>query len=201
MTNLIVVVAEARSGKIKKPTLEAIGAARDLAGKCGGEVVVLVAGDGLAETKTQLAGAGVAKVVAIEGPGLASYSGDGYSQVLVEQLKALAPAAVLMPHTAMGRDLMPRVSALLGTGLVSDATALAFEDGKFGATKPVYAGKAYMQCVGEKKPFCATLRPNSFEVRPGSGTAQVQTIAATVDASSLRSLVKEIVAAAGGKVP
>ena len=106
----------------------------------------------------ELTASGVTRVIAIESPALLQYSGDGYTDAIVAQLKALSPAAVLMPHTAMGRDLMPRVSAALGTGLVSDATRLHYEAGKFAATKPVYAGKAYLKSVFDKQPFCATVR-------------------------------------------
>lgn len=201
MSNIIVVVAEARSGKIKKPVHEAIGAARDLAQKCGGEVQVLVVGAGLDAAKKELAASGVTKVVAVESPALENYSGDGYAKALLAPLQATSAAGIVMANTSLGRDLLPRLSALLGTGLVSDAIALHFEDGKFGATKPVYAGKAYLKSMFEKKPFMATLRTNTFEVKPGSGTAAVTTAAASVDAASLLSVVKEIVAQAGGKVP
>ena len=201
MANLIVVIAEARSGKVKKPVLETIGAALDLAQKCGGEVQVLVPGAGLAAAAQELAKSGVARVTALEAPALASYSGDGYAKALLEQIRPAAPLAILMPNTAMGRDLMPRIAAALGTGLISDATALHWEDGKLGATKPVYAGKAYMKSFFTKQPFMATLRPNAFEARSGGGSAQVTTVTPAVDAGSLLSVVKEIVAQAGGKVP
>ena len=201
MTKVIVVIAEARAGKIKKPALESIGAARDLGQKCGAEVVVLVAGAGLDSAKQELAASGVAKVVAIDSPALANYSGDGYAKALLEQIKSLAPTAILMANTSLGKDLLPRLSAALGTGLVSDAIALHFEDGKFAATKPVYAGKAYLKSVFEKQPFMATLRTNTFEVKPGAGVAVTTTLTPSIDAASLLSIVKEVIAQAGGKVP
>lgn len=201
MSKIVAVVAEARGGKVKKPSLEAVSAACELAGKCGGEVVVLVAGAGLGPATTELARAGAARVVALESPVLASYSGDGYCAVLVEALEPLAPAAVLMPHTAMGKDLMPRISAALGTGLVSDVTALHFDDGRFGATKPVFAGKAYQKSYMERTPFMATLRPNNFEARAGGGGAAVETRAPALTQEMLKAIVADVVSASSGSVP
>ena len=143
MSNNIVVIAEARSGQLKKASLEAISAAKDLAGQTGGQVTVVVLGDQLAEATKALQASEADKIVTIDSPALAWYSGDGYARAAGEQLTALEPAAILMANTAMGKDLMPRIAANLKTGLTSDATALKFEGGKFSATKPVFAGKAF----------------------------------------------------------
>ena len=139
--------------------------------------------------------------MAIESPVLANYSGDGYAKAIMEALPPLSAAAILMSHSAMGKDLMPRLSALLKTGMVSDATALHFEGGKFGATKPVYAGKAYLKTVAEQKPFMATLRANNFEARPGKAAAEVQAGKLSFGADVLKAIVTEVVAAASDRVP
>ena len=197
----IVVIAEARSGQVKKPSLEAVGAAISLAGQASAQVVVLVGGAGLDEARSTLAAAGAHKVIAVESDALGQYSGDGYARVFQEQLAGLSPIAVLMPHSAMGRDLMPRLAAMLGAGMVSDATALHFEGGRVGATKPVFAGKAYQKAFANAgAPLCATLRPNAFE--PGSGDgAEVSTVAAQIDAGTLGAIVQEVIAAASDRVP
>src|SRR5690606_10479663 len=162
MTN-VVVVAEARGGIVKRPTHEAIGAALGLTAKAGGQVIVLLPGSGLANASAELAGSGAHRVVALDAPALANYSGDGYARAILEVLPELDASVVLMPHTAMGKDLMPRIAARLGAGMVSDAVDLHYEGGRFGATKPVYAGKATLRAMAKGKPFVATLRPNNFE--------------------------------------
>jgi electron transfer flavoprotein alpha subunit len=201
MSNNIVVIAEARNGKIKRPSREAVGAGKDLATQAGGTVIAVVVGHQLDEAKNQLASSGAEKVIAIEAEHLANYSGDGYARAILEQLDGLDPAVVLMAHTAMGKDLLPRVAAARKAGLVSDATALHHEDGKFGATKPVYAGKAYQKCLAETKPFMATLRPNNFETRDADGNAETGTVAPSFGADQLKAVVTEVVAAAGDSVP
>jgi electron transfer flavoprotein alpha subunit len=197
--SIIVVVAEVRAGVCKRPSFEAVTAALQLAGASGAKVVAIACGAGLDAAAAELGKSGVHKVVAIDGASFANYSGDAYAKAIAEQCKALGATAVLMAHTAMGKDLLPRVSALLDTGIVTDATAVAFEGGAFTAKKPVFAGKATMQVRATKAPFVASLRPNNFAAASGSGSAEVQKVAAP--AGDLLSVVKEIVAAAGGKTP
>ncbi len=201
MSKDIVVVAEARAGHLKKASLEAVSAARALAAASGGEVIAILPGAGLEAPLAQLAQSEASRIVSIDSPALAAYSGDGYCRALLEQIPALAPAAILMGHTAMGKDLAPRLAAGLGTALISDATALQCEGGRFGATKPVYAGKAYRQSVAELAPFMATLRPNAFEAKPGPGTAVVRAVPTKVTASDLKAVVTEVAASATGRVP
>jgi electron transfer flavoprotein alpha subunit len=197
----IVVIAEARNGEVKRPSREAISAGKDIATQVGGEVIVVVVGHDLDKARNELAGSGADKIVAIEAEHLANYSGDGYARAILEQLDAMNPAAVLMTHSAMGKDLLPRIAAAKKAGLVSDATALHYEDGKLGATKPVYAGKAYQKCMAESDVFMATLRPNNFEARDGDGSAEVSTVAPSFGADELKAIVSEVVAAASDRVP
>jgi electron transfer flavoprotein alpha subunit len=198
----IAVIAEARSGKLKKPSLEAVGAALVLAKQAGdGDVVALVAGHGLAGATQTLAASGAKKVVALDAEPLAAYSGDGYAKVLTEAVRGLSPKAILASHTAMGRDLAPRIAALLETGLCSDVTALSFEGGKFVATKPVFAGKAYLKTAAVKAPFMATLRPNAFAAPTGGGGAELVERKPGIAAGDLKAVVQEIVAGATDRVP
>ncbi|MFO1054353.1 MAG: electron transfer flavoprotein subunit alpha/FixB family protein [Planctomycetota bacterium] len=196
----IAVIADARSGKIKKPTLEAVGAAVTLAGQCGGKVTAIVVGADLGPAIADLQKSGANTVLALQSPSLAAYSGDGFAKAVVAQLGAIAPAVVLMPHTAMGRDLAPRIAAMLDAGMVSDATALHFEGGRFGATKPVYAGKAYRKYLSTRTPFVASLRPNAFAQGQGSA-AETRTVDPGISAADLKAIVKEVVQGASDRVP
>ena len=200
MAKQIVVIAEIRSGQVKRATLEAVSAAHDLATAAGHEVVALALGSGIDAAVRDLGKTKARRVIAVDAPALASYSGDGYCRAVQEQLGKLDVAAILMGHTAMGKDLMPRLSAMLKTGLVTDATALHFEGGAFGATKPVFAGKAYVKTVAEKSPFMATLRPNNFEAKEGSG-AEVSKASTALTAADLKAIVTEVTASATGRIP
>jgi electron transfer flavoprotein alpha subunit len=200
MSNIIV-IAEARSGQLKKTSLEAVTAGKELAGKAGGEVVAIIAGDDLNAAKEALASSGADKVVAVQSDALAQYSGDGYATAIAGEVSKLDPACILMAHSAMGRDLAPRLAANLKTGLISDVTAIHFDDGKFGATKPVFAGKAYRKSYFEKAPFMATLRPNNWAGKSDGGSAEVSEAAASITAADLKAIVQEVVAAASDRTP
>jgi electron transfer flavoprotein alpha subunit len=103
-----------------------------------------------------------------------------------------------MAHTAMGKDLLPRVAALLDTGLATDVTAVGYAGGRFQAGKPVFAGKALLRLRAERQPFVATLRPNNFQPASGSGAATRKIAIAPGD---MLAVVKEVVAAAVDRVP
>ncbi|MFY9345616.1 MAG: electron transfer flavoprotein subunit alpha/FixB family protein [Planctomycetota bacterium] len=195
----IVVVAEVRAGAVKRPSFEAVTAAMQLAQATGGKVTVIACGAGLDAAAAELGKSGAHKVVAIDGAAFANYSGDAWAKAVAEQCKAAGAAAVLMAHTAMGKDLLPRVSALLDTGILTDLVAVGFEGGAFTAKKPVFAGKATMTARAARAPLCATLRPNNFPAASGGAGAEIQKVAPPV--GDLLAVVKEIVAAAGGKTP
>ncbi len=195
----IVVLAEIRGGALKRPSLETVTAALQLAAQTGGKVTAIACGHGLDAACAELAASGVHHVVAIDGPSFANYSADAWAKAIAEQCKASGAAAVLMAHTAMGKELLPRVSGLLDGSVVTDATGVTFEAGAFVARKPVFAGKATLTARAAKSPFCASLRPNNFAPASGGAPAAVQKIAAP--SGDLLAVVKEVIAAAGGKTP
>lgn len=198
MTN-IVVVAEVRGGQLKRPSLEVVTPALQLATAAGGKVIAIVCGAGLDAACAELAKSGVHQVVAIEGGAFANYSGDAQSKAIAEQVKAAGAKVVLMAHTAMGKDLLPRVAALLEAAIVTDVVGLSFAGGAFQAQRPVFSGKATMTVKAKSPVACFTVRPNSFPAAAGGGAAAVGKVAAP--AGDLLAVVKEVIAAGGGKTP
>lgn len=202
MSKQIVALAEARSGELRKSSFEVVSAARRLAAATGDRVLAVLCGHDLENAAARLARSGAERVLVVRSPALASYSGDGYARAIREALQNEEIAAILGSHSATGRDLAPRIAAALEVGLVSDATELHYEDGKWGATKPVYAGKAYQKSFAKKSPFMATLRPNAFEVDAYQGPeAEIEIRDVEVAEASLLTVVQEIVAASGDRVP
>lgn len=195
----IVVIAEVRGGQLKRPSLEAVTAALQLASATGGKVTAIACGNGLDAACADLQKSGVHQITAIEGASFANYSGDAYGKAIADQAKAAGAVAVLMAHTAMGKDLLPRISALLEGSITTDAVAVSFANGSFTAQKPVFSGKATMTVRAIKAPFCVTLRPNNFAAASGGGSAATTKVAAP--GGDLLAVVKEIIAAGGGKTP
>ena len=88
MSNNIVVLAEARGGKIKRPSREAVTAGKDLAALARNaviaDVIAVVVGHQIDDAKSELAASGADRVIAIEAEHLANYSGDGYARAILE---------------------------------------------------------------------------------------------------------------------
>jgi electron transfer flavoprotein alpha subunit len=196
----ILVFIEQRDGQVRPVSREALGEATRLAATLGGPVVGVCAAasdPGLAA----LGAAGAERVLLASDPALAAYDGEGYAAVVEAAVRAVNPAAVLFAHSAMGRDLAPRVAARLGAGLASDCTHLEASGGKLVATRPVFAGKALQKLSFPAAPALLTLRPKVFATasRDGAGAA-VEPLAVTLPAGAPRARVVRVAAAAGGKV-
>jgi electron transfer flavoprotein alpha subunit len=97
---------------------------------------------------------------------------------------------VLIPFTATGKDLAPRLSARLGAGLASDCVAFTVRDAKLEARRPTYAGKAYATVTWKSEPQIATLRPNVFAVGTPDLSRKAEKVGAAVDAAARARVVK-----------
>ena len=128
MPNILVFV-EQHAGKPARAALECIGAAR----ACGGNVCAVVAGEGADAAAGALGRFGAARVVVLQG-------GESSSDALAADLAAIAreqgARAFFCGATSSGRDLAPRVAALLDSTLLSDCTALAAQGESFSAVRP-----------------------------------------------------------------
>ena len=198
----IVVIAEVRAGQLKRPSLEAITAALQLASATGGRVTAIACGSGLDAASAELAKSGAHRVIAVDGAAFANHSSDAWAMATAHFCRMIEngdTVAVLMAHTAMGKEVLPRVSALLDGGIVTDAIAVSFKDGAFTAQKPVFAGKATMTVRSVKAPFCATLRPNTYA--PASGGSGAAITKVTPEAGEFLAVVREVVTAGAGKTP
>ena len=196
---MVLVIAEQRDGKLRRAALEAVSEARRLAGALGGKVTAVLAGSGVEGLAAELGACGADTVHAFDQPELAQYATEPYARALAQAVKDAGPAAVLVPLTAMGKDLAPRVAAQLDAGLLSDCVALAVKDGRLEARRPMYAGKAYATARWKGGLQFATLRPNVFPLGPRDEGRQPEVKKATVDGSA-RARVARVEASAGGKV-
>jgi electron transfer flavoprotein alpha subunit len=196
----VLVWIEQREGQIRGVSREALGEASRLAAFLGGPVVGVCA----AAADPGLAGlgeAGAAEVLLATHESFGYYEPRGYSAAAVAAVEKVKPAAMIFPGSAMGRDLAPRVAARLGVGLAADCTALAAEDGRLVATRPVYAGKAIEKVSFPRAPALVSLRPKVFAPKTGNGAAATVTpLSISYDPASARARVVEVKAGGGGRV-
>ncbi len=155
------VIAEHDNASIKPATLNTVTAAA----QCGGEVHVLVAGEG-AEAAAQAAAqiAGVAKVIHADGALFA----HGLAENVAAQILAIAPnySHILFPATASGKNIAPRVAASLDVGQISDITKVDSPDT---FERPIYAGNAIAIVQSLDATKVITVRTTGFDPAAATG--------------------------------
>ncbi len=167
------IVEDDREGNPKKVMAEVLGEAARLASAAGGETEAVWLTDKATPEGVKLLGElGAKRIWLLENPALAPYRGEVWTPLIADLATKESPRAILAPVTARQREMMARLAARLGAGLSADSTALALEDGKLIATRPVYAGKILSKVTWSKTPWLATLRPNVFRpAEPQAGAA------------------------------
>jgi len=201
MAQGILVFIEERDGKVKKPSLEALYAARKLADQLGASVTALRIGAG-GDASENLAAYGADRVVSATHDLLQAYSTEAFSATLAQAAQAEQPRIILGSAGAMGRDFLPRAAAKLGVGLAQDCIELNMANGtQLECVRPIYAGKAYARVRLLMEPAIATLRPNVFALgAPDAGrSAEAAAFTPELGADKVRASVKEVKAAAGQK--
>jgi electron transfer flavoprotein alpha subunit len=195
----ILTFAEQRDGTLRRASLEVVSEARRLAGGLGASVSSVLIGPGTESLAPELASYGADRVVVFDDAALGAYATEAYALALAQAISDAKPSVVLVPFTAMGKDLAPRVAAKAGAGLASDCVALEAKGGKLVARRPMYAGKAYATVEWSGEPQIATLRPNVFAPGQPDASRQAEVVKGSVDASS-RAKVTAVAASAQGKV-
>ena len=165
------VIAEHDNASIKGATLNTVAAAA----QCGGEVHVLIAGANAAAAAQAAAQiAGVSKVLHADAPGL----DHGLAESVAAQVVAVAAgySHLLFPATASGKNLAPRVAALLDVGQISDATKVISPDT---FERPIYAGNAIATVQSTDAVKVITVRTTGFDPAAATGgSATVESVAA-----------------------
>ncbi|MEY2254026.1 electron transfer flavoprotein subunit alpha/FixB family protein, partial [Comamonas sediminis] len=175
------VIAEHDNQTIKTATLNTVTAAL----ACGGDVHVLVAGEGAAAAAQAAAQiAGVAKVILAEGPALK----DGLAENLAAQVLALAGnySHILAPATASGKNVAPRVAAKLDVAQISDITKVVSADT---FERPIYAGNAIATVQSVDATKVITVRGTGFDAAAATGGSAPVENAAAVEGSGKSSFV------------
>lgn len=192
MAKGIWVFAEQREGQIKKVTYELLSEGRKIADQLGEELCAVLLGKGVAGLASSLGEYGADKVYVAESDALENYTTDGYTNVVADLVKQYEPGALLLGCTVTGRDLAAQVAQRLETGLMTDCTGMAIEDGQLVFTRPIYAGKAMVKAAcPEARPVMATIRPNTFAAVSNAREAEIITV--TPNTGDIRQVIKDIV--------
>jgi electron transfer flavoprotein alpha subunit len=177
----ILVIAEHDNRTIRKATLNAVAAAQ----KIGGDIDLLVAGQGADDAaKAAAEVAGIRKVLHADAPHLGEFLAENVSALIVGIAKGYSH--VLAPSTSNGKNVMPRVAALLDVQQISDIVGVEGEDT---FVRPIYAGNALATVKSSDAIKVITVRTTAFDaVASSGGNAPVESAAAPAD-SGLASFV------------
>jgi electron transfer flavoprotein alpha subunit len=169
----ILILAEHDNKSVKKATLNAVAAAQ----KIGGDIAVLVAGHQAGEAAKAAAQiAGIKKVLHADAPHLADFLAENVTAVVVSIAKGYTH--ILAPSTSNGKNIMPRVAALLDVQQISDIVAVESPDT---FVRPIYAGNA-LATVKSKDPIkVITVRTTGFDAVALGNNASIEKLEAPAD--------------------
>jgi electron transfer flavoprotein alpha subunit len=175
----VLVVTDQNKGAFRKVSLEVISEARRIADKTGGQVVALVIGSEIDALAAIPAKYGADVVLIADHADLSAYVPGTYLEIVLKAVESKGAGIILMPESAMGIDLAPRVAARLNAGLAADCLSITVQGDAFEAERPMYAGKVITRVSVNSKVKVATLRPNIFKVQDpdDSKSASVEKLA------------------------
>jgi len=169
----ILVIAEHDNTALKAATLNTVAAAQ----KIGGEIHVLVAGAGCAAAAQQAAALqGVAKVKVADAAHYAAQTAENLTALVVAN--AAGYSHILAPATTFGKNVAPRVAALLDVAQISEITAVESADT---FVRPIYAGNALATVKSADAVKVVTVRTTAFDAVATGGAAAVESLAAAAD--------------------
>jgi electron transfer flavoprotein alpha subunit len=175
MSNVLI-IAEAFKGQLRRASLHAVGAGQQLARRSGGALHVVLLGKGIGEAGKSLASTG-ATVHLAEADSLAAPLAEAHAPVVVELAKALGAAYLGAAATAYGKDLTPRVAALLDAAMATEVTAFTGEGAAVLFRRPMWAGNvlADVELATPVKAF--TIRPTEFAAAAAGTAGEVKAVA------------------------
>ncbi|MCC8141004.1 MAG: electron transfer flavoprotein subunit alpha/FixB family protein [Lachnospiraceae bacterium] len=186
----VYVFAQQVDNEISQIAFELLGKAKDLADDLGEQVVAVLIGHNVKGLADQLAVYGADKVIVVDDPELEVYRTEPYTHALASVINEFKPEIMLVGATAIGRDLGPRVSARVGTGLTADCTKLDIGDfplepipgqeqkhKQLLMTRPAFGGNtiATIACP-DNRPQMSTVRPGVMEKNEPKPDAKAEVI-------------------------
>ncbi|HQA10865.1 FAD-binding protein [Zoogloea sp.] len=182
----ILVIAEHDNGSLKAATLNTVSAAA----KLGGDIDVLVAGAACAGAAAAAAKlAGVTRVKVADAAAYAEQGAENLAALLVDAIKAGGYSHVLAPATTFGKNVLPRVAALLDVAQISDIVAIESADT---FVRPIYAGNALATVKSSDAIKIITVRTTAFDAAAEGGAAPVEALAAGADLGQSKLVGREL---------
>ncbi|AZS29896.1 electron transfer flavoprotein subunit alpha/FixB family protein [Butyricimonas faecalis] len=193
----VYVFVEQREGVIQNVGLELLGKARELADALNEKVYAMLLGHDLTTQAQECIAYGADTVLRVDAPELATYVTEPYAQAIYQIIRDNKPSIVLIGATTIGRDLGPRLSARVETGLTADCTGLEIsEDRDLLMTRPAFGGNLMATIIcKEHRPQMSTVRPGVMRMgqRDDNRKGTIEDVKINFDKSKFRVRVLETV--------
>ncbi|WP_242344486.1 electron transfer flavoprotein subunit alpha/FixB family protein [Anaeromyxobacter terrae] len=183
MSNVLVIAEQSR-GTLRKATLSALTAAREVARRTGGGVSALVLGSGAGAAAEELAAHGVPVRLA-DAPVLAHPLAEAHAPVVAEAARAAGASWVVTAATSYGKDLLPRAAVALGAAVATEVLAIAGDGGEILLRRPMWAGNVIAEVELRTAVKAFSVRPTEFAPAARAPGGSVTPMAVAVDAASL----------------
>lgn len=192
MSEKLLVIGEARDGVLRNASFEAISAAKQI--KPDGEIVGVLCGDQeLHNQAEELIYYGADRVITITHDNLKEYTSEGYGQAVMAVIEDEDPYGIVMGHTAIGKDLTPKIASRLECGLISDAVGIELEGDTPVFTRPIYSGKAFEKKKITNGIIFATIRPNNIAMLERDESRTGNITEKEMDIQDLRTVIQEVI--------
>jgi electron transfer flavoprotein alpha subunit len=181
----VLIVAEHSGGHLRKATLHAVSAGRELARRTGGKLHLALLGKGVGALADQLKAYG-ADVHVADAPVLEHYLAEAYAPVVAELARSIGAAYLGGAATAFGKDLLPRAAARLGAAAATEVIGFGGEGAAVTFRRPMWAGNvlAEVELTTPVKVF--TVRATEFPAAVPEGAGSVVPVAVKVEAGALK---------------
>ncbi|MDC3423933.1 electron transfer flavoprotein subunit alpha/FixB family protein [Aquibacillus sp. 3ASR75-11] len=192
MSRKVLVIGEIKDASLRNVTFEAIAAAQKISND--GEIVGLIIGDkDLNESGNTMIQYGADRVITIVNEQLKTYTSEGFAQAVMEVIEEENPEAIIMGHTAIGKDLTPKLASKLESGLISDVTDIEVTGDNVVFTRPIYSGKAFEKKIISDGVIFATIRPNNITPLDKNENRTGEVSSKDVTIKDLRTVIKDII--------
>ncbi|WP_080874198.1 electron transfer flavoprotein subunit alpha/FixB family protein [Oceanobacillus timonensis] len=192
MSDKLLVIGEVRDNEVRNVSFEAIAAAKQI-DKDAEIVGVLFSDSDLTSSGQELIAYGADSVVTVTHDNLQTYTSEGYGQALLDIIDELSPKGIIMGHTAIGKDLTPKIASRLAKGLISDVVDIEKDGDESVFIRPIYSGKAFEKKTFEDDFTFVTIRPNNIAVLEKDDSRSGDVHTKDVDIKDLRTVVKDVV--------
>lgn len=192
MEQKILVIGELIDDELRNVSFEAIAAAKQIDDKA--KIIALLLGHTeLEQAAEAMISYGADRVITITNEKLAYYTPEGYSKAIQSVIEAENPDGIVMGHTAIGKDVTPKIASKLNLGLVSDVVAIDHEKDNVVFTRPVYSGKAFEKKIIIDGITFVTIRPNNIALltKDKSRTGEIET--KKIEITDLSTVIKDVI--------